>query len=111
LIQKVAASCRNIAETVRPQLFCNQLLCGYGVFTMASIAEVVEGLEILAKTASVPLGLAEKGENDRRTAHLGGADHDVIWGPDADPSDEDKTRLEQLGWHFDEELDCWSLFV
>ena len=81
------------------------------VKAMASIAEVVEGLEILAKTASVPLGLAEKGENDRRTAHLGGADHDVIWGPDADPSDEDKTRLEQLGWHFDEELDCWSRFV
>ena len=78
---------------------------------MASIAEVVEGLEILAKTASVPLGLAEKGENDRRTAHFGGADHDVIWGPDADPSDEDKARLEQLGWHFDEELDCWSRFV
>ena len=28
MIQKVAASSRNIAETVRPQLFCNQLLCG-----------------------------------------------------------------------------------
>lgn len=40
---------------------------------MASIAEVVEGLEILAKTASVPAGLAEHGETDTRTAHVGGA--------------------------------------
>lgn len=78
---------------------------------MASIAQVVEGLEILAKTASVPRGLAEKGETDRRTAHIGGANHDIIWGPDADPSDEDKARLEELGWHFDQESDCWARFV
>lgn len=78
---------------------------------MASVAEVVEGLEILAKTASVPRGLAENGETDTRTAHLGGANHDIIWGPEADPSDEDKKRLDELGWHFDSESDCWSRFV
>lgn len=78
---------------------------------MASIAEVVEGLEILAKTAIIPKGLKEKGETDRRTSHLGGANHDIIWGPDADPTDEDKARLVEIGWHFDEESDCWSRFV
>lgn len=78
---------------------------------MASIAEVVEGLEILAKTASVPRGLAEKGETDTRTAHLGGADHDILWGPEADPSDEDKNRLHELGWHFDSQSECWSRIV
>lgn len=78
---------------------------------MASIAEVVEGLEILAKTATVPVGLAEKGETDIRTAQLAGADHDIIWGPDADPSEEDKKRLDELGWHFDDEAECWARFV
>ena len=78
---------------------------------MASIREVVEGLEILAKTAAVPVYLAEQGETDKREAQVGGADHDIIWGPDANPSDEDKERLDELGWHFDEELDCWARFV
>lgn len=78
---------------------------------MASIREVVEGLEILAKTATVPVYLAEQGQTDRREAQLGGADRDIIWGPDADPSEEDKERLGELGWHFDDELDCWTRFV
>lgn len=78
---------------------------------MASVAQVVEGLEILAKTASVPLGLAEQGETDTRTAHLGGAEHDVIWGPQADPSAEDRRRLEELGWHYDPSVDGWARFV
>ena len=70
---------------------------------MASVGEVIEGLEILAKTSSVPRGLAEKGETDTRTAHLGGACHDIIWGPEAKPSHADAARLNELGWHFDEE--------
>lgn len=78
---------------------------------MASIKEVVEGLEILAKTAEVPAGLAEQGETDRRKAMLGGADHDIIYGPEADPSEEDRARLDELGWHFDDEWDCWARFV
>ena len=78
---------------------------------MASIKEVVEGLEILAKTAEVPVCLAEQGQTDRREADLGGADHDIIYGPDADPSEEDKERLDELGWHFDDEADCWARFV
>jgi hypothetical protein len=78
---------------------------------MASIKDVVEGLEILAKTAKVPVFLAEQGSSDRRLAHLGGASHDVIWGPEADPSEEDEARLDELGWHFNNESDCWSRFV
>jgi hypothetical protein len=78
---------------------------------MASVKDVIEGLEILAKTAEVPIGLAEQGSTDRRQAHLIGASHDVIWGPDADPSEEDKDRLEELGWFFDDESDCWARFV
>ena len=78
---------------------------------MASVAQVVEGLEILAKTASVPAGLAESGETDTRTAHIGGAEHDILFGPEADPSVEDRNRLEELGWHYDSEVDCWARFV
>ncbi len=78
---------------------------------MASIKDVIEGLEILAKTAAVPVWLAEQGSTDRRQAHLGGASHDVIWGPEADPSEEDKTRLDELGWFFDGEVDRWARFV
>ena len=78
---------------------------------MASIREVVEGLEILAKTAAVPAYLAEQGQTDRLEADLGGADHDTIWGPDADPSDKDKERLDELGWHFDDSFGRWARFV
>ena len=78
---------------------------------MTTVAQVVEGLEILAKTASVPAGLAESGETDTRTAHIGGAEHDILFGPEADPSVEDCNRLEELGWHYDSEVDCWARFV
>ncbi len=78
---------------------------------MASIKDVIEGLEILAKTATVPVFLAEQGSTDRRQAHLGGASDNVLWGPQADPSDEDKARLDELGWFFDDESDCWARFV
>ena len=78
---------------------------------MASVAELVEGLEILAKTASVPRGLAEAGETDTRMASIGGASHDIIWGPESSPSEEDVKRLEELGWHFCSENEVWSRFV
>ena len=78
---------------------------------MAQINEVIEGLEILAKTASVPRGLAENGETDTRTAMIGGAGHDIIWGPESNPSPEDITRLDELGWHFCSENEAWSRFV
>ncbi len=77
---------------------------------MASIKSIVEGLEILANTAKVPAWLAEDGETDRRMAHIGGADHDIIWGPEADPSAEDIERLEELGWHMCSGAGVWSRF-
>ena len=78
---------------------------------MASIKDIIEGLQILAKTAEIPLGLAEQGVTDGRQSHLGGADHDIIWGPKTDPNEQDKARLNELGWHFDYEADCWARFV
>ncbi len=78
---------------------------------MASIKDVIEGLEILAKTAAVPVFLAEQGSTDRRQAHLGGAYDDIILGPEADPSEEDKARLDEIGWYFDDDSDCWARFV
>jgi len=78
---------------------------------MASIKDVIEGLEILAKTAAVPVFLAEQGSTDRREAHFGGASEDIIWGPKADPSEEDRARLEELGWFFDDVADHWARFV
>jgi len=78
---------------------------------MASVKQLVDGLEILAKTASVPAGLAEQGVTDVREAEINGASHDVVCGPDADPDESQVVRLEELGWHFDDEYDCWSLFV
>jgi hypothetical protein len=78
---------------------------------MASIKDVIEGLEILAKTATVPVFLAEQGSTDRREAHLIGADRGIVYGPESDPSQEDKTKLDELGWFFDDESDCWARFV
>lgn len=78
---------------------------------MASVKEIVEGLEILAKTATVPAGLAEKGETDTRLAHVGGASYDILWGPESDPAAEDIEKLEILGWHLCSETGLWSRFV
>lgn len=78
---------------------------------MASVAEIVEGLEILAKTATVPAGLAAEGVTDTRAASVGGAEHDILYGPDSDPAPEDIARLQELGWHFDAEVSCWARFV
>jgi len=78
---------------------------------MAQIREIIEGLEILSKTAEVPAGLAEKGETDTRTAMVSGASHDILWGPESNPSDEDIARLHELGWHLCSGTGLWSRFV
>ena len=76
---------------------------------MASIREVIEGLQILAKTAEIPAGLRDEGETDGMTGFVE-AGHDIIWGPTADPTSDDIMRLKELGWHFDDESDCWARF-
>lgn len=75
---------------------------------MATIAEVVEGLQILAKTAEIPRGLAEKGVTDGMQAFVE-AEHEVLYGPNASPSEEDKVGLVKLGWFFDDERDGWCI--
>lgn len=78
---------------------------------MAKIADIVAGLEILAKTARIPKALAAKGETDGRQVHIHPIDHYIINGPIANPSDEDKDQLRKLGWHFDPATELWSLYV
>lgn len=77
---------------------------------MATIAEVVEGLEILAKTARIPKALIQKGETDGRQASIS-VDHGIIYGPDANPNNEDKYQLEKLGWFFDIYIERWTLHI
>ena len=66
---------------------------------MASVDDIVEGLLILKRYA-------------RDGAHIGGAGHDIIHGPElARPLlMPDEHRLEELGWHVDEWSNLWSRF-
>jgi hypothetical protein len=71
---------------------------------MALINEVIEGLQILKKYA---------GENSSSID----AQHDVIYaGPSLDElegrlTEEDRKRLDELGWHEDTEGECWARFT
>lgn len=40
------------------------------------------------------------------------ADHDIIYGPNLDTpfTDEEKKKLEDMGWIETDEYDCWSHF-
>lgn len=65
---------------------------------MAMISDLIEGFQILQKYV---------GSDE----HIGGADHDIIWGVDCEVSEEDAKRLNELGWHQDSDSDeCWSRF-
>jgi len=62
------------------------------------IQKVIEGLTILMKHGAT---------------HVEGQ-HDIIFaGPEIDASitEDEKTRLKELGWHFDEETDSWAKFT
>lgn len=71
---------------------------------MATLDEVINGLQILQKYAGK--------ESDRIDAQ-----HDVIYaGPNLEElegkiTEEDKAKLEELGWHEDSEGDCWARFT
>jgi hypothetical protein len=66
---------------------------------MSTINEMREAMEIFAKYM------------DGDEVLLGGAEHDVIFGPcesyNAEFSPEDKARLDDLGWYIGE-YDCWE---
>lgn len=71
---------------------------------MATVRKVIDGLTILARY-----------DPDGLDSHSVSAEHDVIYGPGpGDPdavTEEDRERLEELGWHLDSEADCWARFV
>ena len=77
---------------------------------MATIAEVVEGLQILAKTAEIPRGLAEKGVTDGMQA-LVDTHNKILIGPCAAPSKEDEERLVELGWLYSRVRGCWTRYT
>lgn len=72
---------------------------------MATAHEIIEGLKILAQY-QIPGGLEELDVC---------AEHDIICcGPNikwAHITQEDREKLEELGWHFDDEADSWSRFT
>ena len=55
----------------------------------------IEAFTIFSKYDAPPMDIA--------------AEHDIIYGPivKADISDEDKDRLEALGWHIDDDFGCF----
>ena len=61
---------------------------------MARVIDIIKGLQILAKYA----------EED---AHIGGAEHDVIYGPPTmgEISPEDREKLRESRWHEGEDED------
>ena len=67
---------------------------------MATFSQVVEGLQILAKY--------EDGNE-----HTVTAEHDIIWAGRISPSltEEEKKKLNDLGWHYDEDVERWGIFV
>lgn len=70
---------------------------------MAKGSDIIKGLTILAKY-----------EDEGIDTHIGGADHDIIYGfaPDEDKnpiSTEDIEALDSAGWFRDDE--GWSCFV
>lgn len=85
----------------------NVALGTQGEMDMASIKDICDGLEILAKYVK-PMDGGATG----RDVHLGGADHDVIWGPEiVGPLNEaDRITINDLGWHYSDENECWSHF-
>ena len=66
---------------------------------MATCQQLIEGLTILEKYG---------GDDDCA------AEHDIIYAgstPADKMSKEDAKRLDELGWHWDDEFDCWARFT
>ena len=68
---------------------------------MATIDQVIKGLQIIAKYSGP----------DSRSI---GAAHDIIYaGPDVkeDLTEEDKKALEELSWYWESDADSWACLV
>lgn len=65
---------------------------------MTTITEVIMGLEIFA----------QYGEDEAMVA----GEHDIIYaGTRAEMTEEVCNKLRELGWHVEEEFECWGKFV
>jgi hypothetical protein len=66
---------------------------------MANVTDIVRGLEIIQRYC-------------HEGVQMGGAEHDIIYGPflDRPMSVEDEAKLVEMGWFLDEEDDAWSHF-
>lgn len=67
---------------------------------MATISQLREGLTILEKYC---------GRDDPCVVG-----HDIIYAGGVEASkmsDEDAKRIDELGWHWDDEFDCWARFT
>ena len=65
---------------------------------MADAKKIVDGLTILMKHGKVDVD----------------AQHDILCagpGINGELPAEEKAKLEELGWHFDTEYDCWAVFT
>ena len=71
---------------------------------MATMQDIADGFAVLSKY-----------EKEGMQAHIGGASHDIIFGSTAftpeGMSAEDVAKLDELGWHWSDEYDCWCHFV
>ncbi len=68
---------------------------------MATIRNVVEGLQILIK-------YSDPDEHNIQS------EHDEIFGPGVSPdqmTEEDRKGLESYGWHYDKGLDSWKTYT
>lgn len=70
---------------------------------MATFKSLTDGLDVLRKY----LKEGDEGEVE--------AQHDIIFASPGitydETSPEDRAKLEELGWHFDSEGDCWAKFT
>lgn len=63
---------------------------------------IIEGLQLINKSKP-------EGESDYHFR----AEHDEVWAGSLDwpMSEEDKKRMEELGWHADEDCDGWRAMI
>lgn len=65
---------------------------------MPSFKNMINGLQLIANYV---------GEH----TFLGGAEHDVLYASNCTMTEEDKKLMDEWGWHYDEENECWARFV
>lgn len=67
---------------------------------MATFGEVFQGMEILGQY-----------ENEDELVNAGHERFNVGGPPPDELPDEVESRLDELGWFWDEQFECWSIFT